>query len=59
MSSLLYLGSNWQDARRVFDTAEVGRDAWNQPNELYGLTLSVWSDEKREYIVKATRNLTY
>lgn len=57
MASIIYIGDNWAEARKVFDGALTGRDSWGNPNECYGLTLSVWSDTKRNYIVKATRNI--
>lgn len=57
MTSILYIGDNWADARTVFDNETTGRDAWGNPNECYGLTLAVWSEDKRDYIIKATRNI--
>lgn len=55
MNSLLYLGDSYQAARRAFDEASPGRDAWNKPNDLYGVTLAVWSEGKRQYIVKCSK----
>lgn len=62
MNSIRYLGDNWSEARTVFAATQVGRDAWNQENILYGVTLSVWSGQHLtgDYVVKVSKgfNLT-
>jgi hypothetical protein len=57
MTSILYIGDNWESARGVLAQATTGVDSWGNPNSLYGVTLSVWSDDKRDYIIKATRDI--
>lgn len=57
MNSLLYIGDNWDDARQVYNYVDTGKDAWNQPNDAYGVILSVWSDNLRDYIVKCSKGL--
>lgn len=57
MNSLLYLGDSWDKARQIFNAADVGLDAWNQPNSRYGVTLSVWNDDKRDYIIKCMKGV--
>jgi len=55
MNSLLYIGDSWKKARTIFNQAEPHKDAWNRPNATYGVTLAVWSENKRDYVVKAIK----
>ena len=59
MNSILYLGDSWSEARRVYAHTEPGRDMWNQPNERYGVILSVWAGQRLtgDYIVKCSKGL--
>ena len=57
MNSIKYLGNDWQDARATFAETEAGEDGWNQPNALYGVILSVWDDNKQQYIIKCEKGL--
>lgn len=57
MNSVCYIGDDPKAAAKVFEYLEPGKDAWNQPNPAYGLILSVWSDNLRDYIVKRSKGL--
>lgn len=57
MNSILYIGDNYQQARKVYDAAQTGLDAWGQPNATYGVVLSVWNGESA-YVVKCMKGLT-
>jgi hypothetical protein len=52
MNSILYVGDDYEEALRVFLESEGGKNAWNQPNRDYGVMLSIWNPDRREYIVK-------
>lgn len=53
MNALLYLGGSYREAVRALDRAELGRDAWNQPDPAYGVNLSQW--DGRQYVVRLSR----
>lgn len=53
MNSIRYIGDSWQTARKVFDTEPIHKDSWNQPNERYGVILSVWNGTS--YVVKCSK----
>ena len=55
MNSLLYAGDNFKLAQQVFRAALPHKDAWNQDNVLYGVTLSVWHPDKRDWVVKMSK----
>ena len=55
MNSILYIGDSHLKAEEVFHNAELGRDAWNNPNNEYGIIFSVWRNG--EYVVVASRGL--
>lgn len=57
MNSILYIGDNWEKARKVYAAAEIGRDSWNNENITYGVILSVWDSSKNDYIVKCEKGL--
>ena len=57
MNSILYIGDSWREARRVYAATAPGKDAWGQPNDAYGVLLSVWSDNLRWYDVKCSKGL--
>ncbi len=57
MNSILYIGDNWAEAREVYDAMAPGKDAWNNPNPAYGVLLSVWSDNLRDYVVNCSKGL--
>ena len=57
MASILYLGDNERAARRVLNSAEGGRDAWNKPNPAYGVAMFEWNQLKYEYVPKAWHSL--
>jgi hypothetical protein len=57
MNSIRYIGDSWSVARRLFEHAATGLDAWDQPNAAYGVVLSVWDANKNEYVVKCSKGL--
>jgi hypothetical protein len=52
MNSLKYLGDNWDKACGAFFVTPPGINAWNRPDESYGVILSIWDESKRDYVVK-------
>ena len=57
MNSILFIGDNQKQANKVFEDAEIGLDWWDKPNSLYGVALSIWNPEKREYVIKRVKGL--
>ena len=59
MNSILYIGDDWTEARKVFASAKPGKDAWGKPNSTYGVILSVWrgSHSVGEYVMKCQKGL--
>lgn len=55
MNSLLYIGDSSRSAHATFDEADIGLDAWNQPNPAYGVIFSVWNGS--EFIIKRSKGL--
>ena len=55
MNSILYVGDNFRLAQQVFRAAIPHKDAWNQDNVLYGVTLSVWNPDKQDWVVKMSK----
>lgn len=51
MNSILYIGDSEQEARGTYLDTAPGRDAWNQVNDTYGVTLSRWDFAKHDYVV--------
>jgi hypothetical protein len=49
MNSLIYLGDSYPAALRVFHSTKPGFDSWAKPNPKYGVVLSQWNEEKRDY----------
>lgn len=58
VNSIEYIGNDWNKAREVFHHTEVGIDEWGAPSERYGVILSVWNDEKRDYVIKCEKGLS-
>lgn len=52
MNSILYVGDSMPEAMRVFNYANGGKNAWNGEDSSYGVMLSIWSPERRAYVVK-------
>ena len=59
MNSILYLGDSYQQALRVFERAEPGKDVWNQPNPAYGVVLSSWQGQRLtgDYVIQKEKGL--
>lgn len=57
MNSILYVGPSWLAARKCFDRADIGLDAWGQPNPTYGVILSTWDTNKNDYVVQMKRGI--
>jgi hypothetical protein len=51
MNSIRYVGDNIAAANKVFNTLKSGYDAWNKKDPSYGVTISKWDKEKRNYVV--------
>lgn len=51
MNSIQYIGDSYRQAKNAFLSAETGKDAWNKSNDKYGVVLSQWDDDKRDYVV--------
>ena len=58
MNSIKYLGDDRQDALAVFSETEVGKDVWCKPNAAYGVILSVWNQNKQNYVIKCEKGLS-
>lgn len=56
INSILYVGESLKEALSVFHNATGGKDAWNQPNRDYGVMLSIWHPDRRDYITKRWKN---
>jgi hypothetical protein len=52
MNSIVWAGNSLHEARKAFNRAVPGIDEWSKPNARYGVVLSVWSDEKRDYVIQ-------
>lgn len=52
MNSIVYVGDNYATAMHVYNFITGGKDAWNQPNPEYGVGLSLWNPDRREYVTK-------
>jgi len=57
MNSLLYLGGNKREATQVMLDAEIKRDAWNKPNDRYGVVLFEWYDLGKRYVPVSWRGI--
>jgi hypothetical protein len=43
MNSIIYIGDNMHKALKVFHSSSVGKDAWNNADTTYGVSLSIWN----------------
>ena len=57
MNSIRYVGDSWEMARRTFNLIDTGKDAWGQDNPAYGVVLSVWDNDERDYVIKCVKGL--
>ncbi len=57
MNSILYYGTDAAEAAKVFEEAQPGISPWGTPNDAYGVILSVWDDNKRNYVIKRRKGL--
>jgi hypothetical protein len=57
MNSIVYIGARKGQASEAFSRAVPGLDAWNKPNPAYGVVLSVWDEQKQDYIIKRSKGL--
>lgn len=58
MANILYLGSSKREATQVLLDAELKRDAWNKPNDRYGVVLFEWYDLGKRYVPVSWRGIT-
>ena len=56
MSSILYVGNDYDEALRVYLETTGGKDAWGKPDQTYGVMLSMWHPERNVYITKRWKN---
>ena len=57
MASIIYLGGSKREATQVMLDAELKRDAWNQPNDKYGVVLFEWYDLGKRYVPVSWRGI--
>lgn len=57
VNSIIYIGDNWEKARRIFAVTRQGTDTWGAPNAAYGVILSMWDDTKRDYVIKCSKGI--
>jgi hypothetical protein len=57
INSILYMGNSWEEAKEAFAEAKPYFDTWDQPNILYGVILSVWDEDKNDYVIKLEKGL--
>lgn len=57
MNSIIYLGGSKRQATQVMLDAELKRDAWNQPNDRYGVVLFEWYDLGKRYVPISWRGI--
>lgn len=57
MNSIIHISNNWKQARKAFNSSIPGIDKWDKPNTTYGVVLSVWDDNKRDYVIKCSKGL--
>lgn len=57
MNSIIYLGGSKRQATQVMLDAELKRDAWNQPNDKYGVVLFEWYDLGKRYVPISWRGI--
>jgi hypothetical protein len=50
MNSILYLGNDMSEARKVFLHSRSGIDTWGKQNKGYGVGLYRWHEKMREYL---------
>lgn len=55
MKSVLYIGDNLEEARRVFDQASVGFSSWGETAHCYGVILSTWKDSA--YVISLSKGV--
>lgn len=51
MNAMLYYGTSLKQATKAFNEAKTGLDAWSNSNTTYGVVLSVYKLESRDFIV--------
>jgi hypothetical protein len=59
MLSIRCLTDNWKEARKVYAETEPHKDVWGGKNMMYGVTLAVWNEEKRDYVVKCSKGFDH
>jgi hypothetical protein len=55
MNSIVHMGGDWARAYKVFRDTSPGISMWGKPSPVFGVTLSVWDDNKRDYVVKCSK----
>ena len=57
MNAIRYIGDSASAARRAFDNATIGIDAWGKPDASYGIVLTKWSQKENDYLVIDSKGL--
>ena len=55
MTSVRYIGDNYRNANNVYNALCSGIDAWDKPNETYGVVLSIWNGT--DYVVQLSKGI--
>ena len=58
MNSLIHIGGSAINAGNVFAEARPGRDPWGRKDPAYGVLLSRWDAQRREYVVVASKGIS-
>lgn len=58
MNSIVYIGENWLYAQAMYANTATGLDIWDKPDPTFGVILSVWDDQQRDYRVLKTKGIT-
>ena len=58
MTSIRYMGDNFKEAKSVFHAIQPGIDAWDRPDDNYGVILSEWNCLISDYVVSLDKGLS-
>lgn len=55
MNSIRYFGTNFKEAKRVYDALKPGKNSWDQPNDAYGVILSIYNTVNYTDVIKCSK----